>query len=180
MSLSVDEDEHSLEMTIPYVAKIMEDSRANFKIVPVMVGSLTPDREAQYGAIFSPYLADPSNLFVISSDFCHWGNRFRYTYYDQSKGQIYQSIQNLDKQGMDIIETLNPSAFTEYLRKFGNTICGRHPIGVLLNVSLLTRTGHGIRFHERLKRLNFDVLDPTFRPSILCHQVKRRNSTCAF
>jgi predicted class III extradiol MEMO1 family dioxygenase len=37
-------------------------------------------------------------------------------------------------QGMDIIETLNPAAFTEYLKKFGNTICGRHPIGVLLQV----------------------------------------------
>jgi predicted class III extradiol MEMO1 family dioxygenase len=37
---------------------------------------------------------------------------------------------------MDIIETLNPSAFTDYLRKYGNTICGRHPIGVLLNVNI--------------------------------------------
>jgi len=36
--------------------------------------------------------------FVISSDFCHWGNRFRYTYYDQEKGAIHQSITNLDKQ----------------------------------------------------------------------------------
>jgi len=120
-------------MTIPYVAKIMEDCKNNFKIIPVMVGSLTPEKEAQYGSIFSPYLADPSNLFVISSDFCHWGSRFRYTYYDQSKGAIHQSIQNLDRQGMDIIEQLNPPAFTEYLRNFGNTICGRHPIGVLLN-----------------------------------------------
>ncbi|MPC56296.1 Protein MEMO1 [Portunus trituberculatus] len=75
------------------------------------------------------------SLFVISSDFCHWGQRFRYTYYDRSVGEIWQSIQKLDKQGMNLIETLNPSAFTEYLKKYGNTICGRHPIGVLLNVS---------------------------------------------
>lgn len=33
---------------------------------------------------------------------------------------------------MDIIETMEPRAFTEYLNKYGNTICGRHPIGVLL------------------------------------------------
>ena len=37
-------------------------------------------------------------------------------------------------QGMSIIETLDTSGFTEYLKKYGNTICGRHPIGVLLNV----------------------------------------------
>lgn len=36
---------------------------------------------------------------------------------------------------MNIIETLNAAAFTDYLRKFNNTICGRHPIGVLLRVN---------------------------------------------
>lgn len=37
-------------------------------------------------------------------------------------------------QGMDIIETLNPSTFNEYLKRYSNTICGRHPIGVMLQV----------------------------------------------
>lgn len=36
---------------------------------------------------------------------------------------------------MDTIETLNPPAFTEYLKKYSNTICGRHPIGILIQVS---------------------------------------------
>lgn len=35
---------------------------------------------------------------------------------------------------MNIIETLNPPAFTEYLKRYNNTICGRHPIGVMLQV----------------------------------------------
>ena len=35
---------------------------------------------------------------MISSDFCHWGQRFRYTQYDQEAGEIYQSIEALDKQ----------------------------------------------------------------------------------
>lgn len=35
---------------------------------------------------------------------------------------------------MDLIETLNPAAFTDYLKRFNNTICGRHPIGVMLQV----------------------------------------------
>jgi predicted class III extradiol MEMO1 family dioxygenase len=42
-------------------------------------------------------VADPQNLFVISSDFCHWGSRFRYNYYDKSAGPIWKSIENLDK-----------------------------------------------------------------------------------
>lgn len=68
-----------------------------FTIVPVLVGSLSPDREAAYGRIFARYLAEPQNLFIISSDFCHWGQRFRYTYYDRNWGQIYQSITRLDR-----------------------------------------------------------------------------------
>ncbi len=47
--------------------------QGDFTIVPVMVGSLSPDKEHSYGSIFSKYLSDPDNLFVISSDFCHWG-----------------------------------------------------------------------------------------------------------
>lgn len=39
-------------------------------------------------------------------------------------------------QAMDTIETLNPPAFTEYLRKYSNTICGRHPIGILIQVTI--------------------------------------------
>lgn len=65
--------------------------------MPILVGSLCPDREACYGRIFANYLGDPQNLFVISSDFCHWGQRFRYTYYDRSHGNIYQSIERLDR-----------------------------------------------------------------------------------
>jgi len=144
MNMMVDEEEHSIEMHLPYIAKIMQDYKDGFTIVPVLVGSLSPDREAQYGQIFARYLSDPHNLFVISSDFCHWGHRFRYTYYEPSMGEVYQSIAKLDKMGMDIIETITPSAFTDYLKKFGNTICGRHPIGVLLQAaSFLSRPPNG-------------------------------------
>ncbi|CAG2100964.1 unnamed protein product [Medioppia subpectinata] len=131
MTLQTDEEEHSIEMHLPFVAKVMEGQ--SFTIVPVLVGSLNAEKEALYGKLFSKYLADTDNVFVISSDFCHWGARFSYQYYDKGSGDIYQSIQKLDETGMNTIEKLIPSGFTSYLKKYGNTICGRHPIGVLLN-----------------------------------------------
>ncbi|CAK9253023.1 unnamed protein product [Sphagnum jensenii] len=152
MTLHTDEDEHSIEMHLPYIAKVMENHQ--FSIVPVLVGSLSTDKEAAYGKLFSKYLADSENLFIISSDFCHWGARFSYQYYDKGWGDIYQSIQKLDETGMNTIEKLNPSAFTSYLKKYGNTICGRHPIGVLLNaVHELKETGNGHK--ASLKFLNY-------------------------
>ena len=51
----------------------MESKRDQFTIVPVLVGALKEGKEAVYGKLFSQYLADPNNLFVVSSDFCHWG-----------------------------------------------------------------------------------------------------------
>ena len=56
--------------------QVMEEKRGQFTIVPVLVGALDEGKEAQYGKLFSQYLADPHNLFVISSDFCHWGEHY--------------------------------------------------------------------------------------------------------
>uniref|UniRef100_A0A8C5QK97 Protein MEMO1 n=1 Tax=Leptobrachium leishanense TaxID=445787 RepID=A0A8C5QK97_9ANUR len=147
MSLQTDEDEHSIEMHLPYTAKAMESHKDEVTIVPVLVGALSESKEQEFGKLFSKYLADPSNLFVISSDFCHWGQRFRYTYYDESQGEIYRSIENLDKMGMGIIEQLDPLPFSNYLKKYHNTICGRHPIGVLLNAATeLQKNGVNMSF----------------------------------
>lgn len=45
---------------------------------------------------------------------------------------------------MSIIEQLDPMSFTNYLKKYRNTICGRHPIGVLLNVSSTKETNQQV------------------------------------
>jgi hypothetical protein len=36
---------------------------------------------------------------------------------------------------MELIEQLRANEFVDYLKKYGNTICGRHPIAVMLFVS---------------------------------------------
>ena len=61
---------------------------------------------------------DPKTLFVISSDFCHWGQRFGYTFYDKSKGQIWESTEFLDKKAMEIIGRMDPKEFNEYFIKY--------------------------------------------------------------
>jgi len=50
MSRQSDEDEHSIEMHLPYIRKIFEGK--DISIVPVLVGALSEDREAFYGNIF--------------------------------------------------------------------------------------------------------------------------------
>lgn len=132
MTLQTDEQEHSLELQLPFIVKAMSKREKPYTIVPMMVGSIKSSKEASYGKVLAKYLAQPENAFVISSDFCHWGQRFDYQFYDKSWGKIYQSIEKLDKLGMKAIKDLKLSSFTDYLRLYGNTICGRHPIGVLV------------------------------------------------
>lgn len=69
LSLEEEEEEHSLEMHFPYIAKSLDMKK--IKLVPIMVGHLGTFG-AQYGAAFAPYLLDESTFFVTSSDFCHW------------------------------------------------------------------------------------------------------------
>ena len=60
----------------PSFSILLQTSRRGaFTIIPVLVGALKTEKEVEYGAVFSKYLADDSNLFVISSDFCHWGKQ---------------------------------------------------------------------------------------------------------
>ncbi|KAI8065209.1 MEMO1 family [Gongronella butleri] len=146
MGKDVDEDEHSIEMHLPYVYKIFESKIDQIKVVPILVGATNAEKERQYGRLLAPYLQDPKTLFIVSSDFCHWGQRFRYMYYEDEAGggrtltshdksmtvPIHESIRALDQAGIATIASLDFDAFQDYLARTRNTICGRHPIGVLL------------------------------------------------
>eukprot|EP00514_Thraustochytrium_sp_LLF1b_P010281 CAMPEP_0184549704 /NCGR_PEP_ID=MMETSP0199_2-20130426/11934_1 /TAXON_ID=1112570 /ORGANISM="Thraustochytrium sp., Strain LLF1b" /LENGTH=300 /DNA_ID=CAMNT_0026944447 /DNA_START=17 /DNA_END=919 /DNA_ORIENTATION=+ len=138
MPLRNDEEEHSIEMHLPYIAHVTKSSPV--KVVPVVIGDASPTIEQELGELFAPYLADPENFFVISSDFCHWGARFHYQYADAAFGSLWQSIEALDRRGMGLIEAGNPDDFRAYLRQTKNTICGRHPIAVMLHA--LKATGN--------------------------------------
>ena len=56
-----------------------------------------------YGKLFAPYFSDEKNLFVVSSDFCHWGERFNFTHKYNECDHIFESIEKLDKEGMNFI-----------------------------------------------------------------------------
>ncbi|CAJ0591889.1 unnamed protein product [Cylicocyclus nassatus] len=150
MDRSDEEAEHSIEMQMPFIAKIME-SNPNVTVIPILVGSLTAPKQQAYGKIFANYLENPRNLFVISSDFCHWGNRFHFAPHNPNSGlPIYEQITQLDRDGMDAIETLNPQIFNDYLKRTQNTICGRNPITVLLQAAehfrMMNNHTHEFRF----------------------------------
>lgn len=147
MEAGADEAEHSLELHLPYIVHVMRGAAPGWTLVPIVVGAISADAEAAYGRLLAPYLEDPANLVIVSSDFCHWGRRFGYTYHDPKQGPIHASIEALDRQGMALIEAQDAAGFQRYLKQYGNTICGRHPTAVLLHA--LQQCGavqHRVRF----------------------------------
>ena len=47
-----------------------------------MVGGTNSERDRMYGEILAKYFIRPNTIFIISSDFCHWGkNRIYYLNY---------------------------------------------------------------------------------------------------
>ena len=58
---------------------------------------------------------------------------------------------------MNLIESLDHEAFSAYLRKYGNTICGRHPIGVFLGaVTALRKENAASAAKFRCRFLDYD------------------------
>lgn len=149
MTLDVDQDEHSIEMQLPYIAHaIAATGRPTIKVVPILVGALDARAEALYGSTLAKYLDNPSIFFAISSDFCHWGTRFDYTPYKKDFGPIHKYIEALDFEGIKCIQKKDPALFHSYLKRTKNTICGRHPIAVLLNAIESAQTDFEVSFNR--------------------------------
>lgn len=135
-----DEAEHSLEMQMPFLSHVLHynldgspsDKAETIKIVPIIVGSSGRDTEEVICRILQPYLKDRRNVFIFSSDFCHWGSRFHYTYHYEKVmyPDIGDAIIAMDHRGAELLEARDLEGWYKYLERTGNTICGCHPIGV--------------------------------------------------
>ena len=122
-------------MHLPFIRKVFADEgKPDVKLVPLMVGELPKSKYNAYARRLMPLFKDERTVFIVSSDFCHWGSNFDYyrLHPDTPEGEIYKSIEKLDREGMALIESQNLEGFKAYLKDTKNTICGRNPITLLL------------------------------------------------
>lgn len=128
LDFQTEDQEHSLEMQLPFIVSLFGTS---ITLVPILVGTLSPESEQYYGHLLASYLDNPENLFIISSDFCHWGSQYHYTP-KIAEIPIWQTIELLDMHAIEAIIAQNVVQYHEYFTRTSNTICGRFAIGVLL------------------------------------------------
>ncbi|KAA0175155.1 hypothetical protein FNF27_03453 [Cafeteria roenbergensis] len=130
-----DEAEHSIEMHLPFLqrAAVAAGMASAPSVVPIVIGGATAKHHRDIARAIAPLLRTPGTVLAVSTDFCHWGRRFEFTHglEDRTKA-VHESIRSLDMAGMSALSSLRPDAFAEYMAKTGNTICGRHPLSVML------------------------------------------------
>jgi AmmeMemoRadiSam system protein B len=129
LDIDTAEIEHSLEMEFPLLKFIFRQKP--FTLVPIMIGRISAAKSAEIAAALAPFV-DPRTLLVISSDFCHWGDRFHFTFLPDVPGAVYEKIEALDRSATEKISSGSPEAFEQYLEETGNTICGRRAILIMM------------------------------------------------
>ncbi len=119
--------EHSLEVQLPFLQVVLG---SNFKLVPIVVGQLMESDYPVLAGAVSEIISE-GDLVVASSDFIHQGPRFGYVPY---KTNIKENIKKLDMGAVDLILEKDTAKFIDYVEDTGATICGRCPIGILLEM----------------------------------------------
>lgn len=140
--------EHSWEMHLPFIKAVAP----NAKLVPLLFGAGSRDLDQLSSAsvtLLKKLFSDPTCAFVVSSDFCHWGDGFDYTPFADRAPLIYKFIQKLDEQALDVLASGSSKNWAEYIKKTKNTICGEKPIGFLLKLG--EESGTPLKF----KSLNY-------------------------
>lgn len=141
--------EHSIEMELPFLKYIF--GKKDFKIVPLMIGQCDLEENVKIGKNLYDLYEDPKTLFVVSSDFCHWGRNFGFTYYNKEYGNIWESTKALDMKALDIIGEMDSKKLDAYFKSTRNTICGRNPITITLSIIEKYKQNH------QDKKISFDT-----------------------
>ncbi|HBC87873.1 MAG TPA: AmmeMemoRadiSam system protein B [Lentisphaeria bacterium] len=126
--------EHSLEVELPFLQILFPD----IKLIPFVCGQIETNSAGEIAEALSGLLV-PENLWVISSDFTHFGRSFGYKPFSEN---IPEKLKELDMGAVDKITALDFRGFSSYIDRTRATICGANPIRILLKtIELVKKTG---------------------------------------
>lgn len=132
--------EHSAQIEFPLLQLALG---SGFSVVPLVMGSLGADQMAMCARALARLL-DERTLFVVSSDFTHYGEDFDYAPYGKSGGEeVRRRVAAVDSEAFSLIAKCDADAFAAFITKTGATICGLVPIELMLRAA-----GNGAAFER--------------------------------
>ena len=120
-------DEHALEVQLPFLQTVLPD----ITLVPVVCGRLSLAEVRSVAAELAPLLWRPDTLWVVSTDFTHFGRAFGYVPFTRD---VPARLEELDRGAISHVVEIDCEGFFGYVEETGATICGRVPLALLLAV----------------------------------------------
>jgi AmmeMemoRadiSam system protein B len=139
--------EHSLEIQLPFLQVIAP----SIEVVPVLLG--VADDAATLAALAAGLRAfdDGETLFVVSSDFTHYGQDFDYLPFPPRDAEyVAAELRRLDFGAIEPIRRGEVDRFTRYVRETGITVCGRGPIAAFLDLAAGRLAGELVCYYTSL------------------------------
>ncbi|MFH1843269.1 MAG: AmmeMemoRadiSam system protein B [bacterium] len=121
--------EHAVEIQLPFLQQLFD---RDLRIVPLLVPSLTPDRRRSAAASLAPW-CDGRSLFIVSTDFTHYGEAYGYVPFSDN---IPERLQELDGGAVDAILARDATRLLEHGDNTGLTMCGIHATALALSLPL--------------------------------------------
>jgi hypothetical protein len=138
--------EHSLEIQLPFLQRVLPDT----SVVPLLFGAMTPADHAALAATLE-WLCDDETIFVVSSDFTHYGWRFAYEPFPARNAEyVRERLRELDMGAIEPILRGDASAFQTYLEDTGATVCGHVPITSFLTWTAARRQAELLTYRTSL------------------------------
>lgn len=135
---NVDASEHSVQIQLPLLQRALDE----FQLVPIVVGTVD-DAAIKRMATILLDIVTPDTLVIASSDFTHYGANFGYRPFED---HILENLEKLDLGAWEHIRDKDVAGFKQYVDKTRATICGRHPISILLSMLPADSEAHLLKY----------------------------------
>ncbi len=138
--------EHSLEIQLPLLQRVLPSVR----VVPLLLGDLSVDDQETVAHALRQ-LVDEETLFIVSSDFVHYGRHFDYLPFPpEGPEHVRAGLRDLDMGAIQRVCAGDTAGFRRYVKETGATICGRMPISVFLTLHAQHTPGQLLTYYTSL------------------------------
>lgn len=121
--------EHAIEIQLPFLQHVFG---SRLRIVPLLVPSLTPEQRQAAATALAPW-CDGRSLFVVSTDFTHYGAAYGYLPFQE---RIPEQLHQLDQGAIDRILAHDPEGLLQHRERTGITMCGIDAAALALTAPL--------------------------------------------
>jgi hypothetical protein len=124
------QNEHSIEVQLPFLQFVNKEKLKQLKIVPIVVG-----RETDYGKVGKAIATTikqfgGKTIIICSSDFTHYGVHYGYIPFRNAKDKL----KDFDMEAIKWIKKLDSWSFITHVNETEATICGAYAIAVFIEV----------------------------------------------